>query len=454
MTVRTTPQKNHTEANYTAKDTGKRSTPLAVFGSQGFRLLWIGELISLIGDQFYLIALPWLVLKLTGDPLAMSVVLALAGIPRAIFMLIGGAITDRFTPRLIMLASNLLRLVLVALLAGLVLTAKIEIWMLYGFALFFGLIDAFFFPAHNAIVPDLVENEQLPAANAILQGTAQLSLFAGPVLAGSLITILDQSGATEAAWSARGIGVAFALDALTFLVSAVTLWWIRSRKSEGKTKNEGNNGSLFSAIREGLVIVWNDISLRTFFILIAISNFLVNGPLIVGIPVLADTRLPEGAAAFGILMSAYGGGSLLGIILSGALPRPPARKMGVVLGVVWSGIGLAVAALGLVSTTFAGSVVTLFAGAANGYVATLFITWLQGRTQPHMLGRVMSLLMFSSVGLLPVSNLLTGSLINLNPVGLFLGSGSLMTLIVLLMLFNPAMHAMESGKVEIAAATD
>src|SRR6266852_5874381 len=127
--------------------------PLSV---RNFRLLWIGEGISLLGDQFYMIALPWLVLQLTGSALALGTVMALAGIPRALFMLVGGALVDRFSPRAVMLASNLARLVLVALLSALVLTNHIRLEMLYGFALAFGLADAFYYPGQSAIVPQLL----------------------------------------------------------------------------------------------------------------------------------------------------------------------------------------------------------------------------------------------------------------------------------------------------------
>ena len=94
----------------------KASTPPSVHPLRvhDFRLLWAGESISLLGDQFYLIALPWLVLQVTGNALALGTVLALASIPRALFMLIGGAFVDRFSPRLIMLLSNFARMVLVA----------------------------------------------------------------------------------------------------------------------------------------------------------------------------------------------------------------------------------------------------------------------------------------------------------------------------------------------------
>jgi MFS family permease len=424
-------------------DTGQQgSSPLNLLRNRNFRLLWVGEAISLLGDQFYLIALPWLVLQLTGDALAVGVVLALAGVPRALFMLVGGALTDRFSPRAVMLASNLLRMVLVALLSVLVIGGLIQLWMLYLLALAFGIIDAFFFPAQSAIVPRLVGKEQLQAANAVIQGTMQVSLFAGPVLAGTLIVLL---GNGQGGQDLDGIGLAFAIDALTFLASAVTLWMVRDGGPAGVPEDAGEDESLLPAIAAGLRAVWNDAALRAFFLLIAVSNFLVNGPIIVGIPVLADTRFAEGAAAFGIIMSAYGGGSLMGTLLAGLLPRPPGRVMGVILGAIWSGLGLGVLALGLISTTPMAAVTAFAMGVANGYVVILFVTWLQRRTSEDMLGRMMSLLMLASVGLLPVSNVLTGALVGLNARALFVTAGGLMVILVFLSMLNPAVRAMEEG---------
>lgn len=157
------------------------TSPLHVLRNRNFRLLWIGEGISLLGDQFYLIALPWLILSLTGDALAVGTVLATAGIPRALFMLVGGALTDRFTPRRLMINSNLGCMALTGLLAALVATNLTQLWMLYVLALFFGLADAFFFPAQTSIVPKLVGRDQLQAGNAMIQGTAHLSKFVGPM---------------------------------------------------------------------------------------------------------------------------------------------------------------------------------------------------------------------------------------------------------------------------------
>lgn len=120
-----------------------------------FRLLFSGEGVSLVGDEFYFIALPWLVLQLTGDPVALGGILALQGVPRALLMLVGGALTDRFTPRRVMIVSNAARLALVGVLAALVLGGLVRDWMLYATAFAFGSADGFFFPAQSAIVPQL-----------------------------------------------------------------------------------------------------------------------------------------------------------------------------------------------------------------------------------------------------------------------------------------------------------
>ncbi len=424
----------------------EQSSPLAVLSSRNFRFLWLGEAISLIGDQFYMIALPWLVLQLTGDALAVGTVLAIAAVPRALFMLVGGALVDRFSPRSLMLTSNLVRLVLVASLAGLVLSGSIELWMLYLMALFFGLADAFFYPAQSAIVSQLVVDRDLPSANALIQGTAQLSLFIGPVLAGGLIALFSGGqpvNGSETIVDLRGIGLAFAIDAVTFLVSAATLWLIKVEKKNPAGAEESAEPVL-TAIKEILTYVWRDETLRYFFIIVAAVATVVNSLLIVGVPVLADSRFQQGAAAFGLIMSAYGFGSLLGIILAGALPRPPQGHFGTILLIVTSMAGLGLMLMGLATTAVAAALTSLFMGATLGYVVIQFITWIQLRTPEQMIGRMMSILMFASQGLVPVGMAVAGALLGVNPTGLFIISGLLLVLITLIAMRNPTVRIMSA----------
>ncbi|MCP4363626.1 MAG: MFS transporter [Chloroflexi bacterium] len=415
-----------------------------VLGIRDFRLLWLGESISLLGDQFSFIALPWLVLQLTNDAFAMGIVLAIAGIPRALFMLFGGALTDRFSPRRLMLLTNIARMFLVAALSFLILSSVVQLWMIYLFALLFGLADAFFYPAASAIVPTILPKHQLQIGNSITQGTAQLSVFLGPMLAGLVIAFFaNQSaiGANEAAVDIRGIGIAFGLDAVTFFLSAAMLKLMRHTAVSPANTTQ----NVWQSIKEGLLYVWNDRTLRTVFIVVAALTVLSVAPITIGIPVLADEYLENGAAAFGILMSAYGAGALAGIILSGILPKPPEAKLGTLLFIAVSGMGFLMAGLAFARTMWLAGGLLLAIGVLDGWVIIQFTTWLQIRSPEALLGRIMSLLMFAFVGLAPVADTVFGGLVEWNFTAVVFTSGLLLALISLAAAFQPSIREMGTG---------
>ncbi len=423
-----------------------------IFRSRDFRLLWSGEAVSLLGDQFYMVALPWLVLTLTGNAFAIGTVLALVAIPRAIFMLVGGALTDSLSPRTIMLCSNISRFFLVSALAVLTMTGLIELWMLYTFAILFGLADAFFFPAQSAMIPHLLGSDRLQTGNAVIQGTAQLSVFLGPVLAGTLIALLDGQGASGATPGLLGIGLAFLLDAVSFVASAVTLGMIRlpgSARTAAGSEQAGAaasaeagkaaaNPGLFSAIGEGLSAVWRDKTLRYYFGLIALVNLLMTGPISVGIPVLAESRLAGGAAAYGVILSAFGGGSLVGVVIAGARKRPADRRFPALMLGLTGSMGIGLALLGTLGDVVPVATVATLMGLGQGYVVIQFITWLQLRTEAHMLGRMMSVLMFAVVGLSPLSSTVAGALIQWSAAWVLVGAGILMVVIVGIAALSPS----------------
>src|SRR5512133_2559524 len=294
-------------------EVSRTANPMAqVLRHRDFRLLWLGQATSLLGDQFAMIATPWLVLTLTNDPLVLGVMYALAGIPRAAFLLISGVIVDRLSPRTVMLASDILRLILVTLMAVLVLTGTIQLWMLYGFSLTFGLLSGFFLPASISVVPSVVESSELQAGNAVYQGTGQLSGLIGPALAGGVIAWFAHANFGNTT-GLTGIGLAFSIDALTFIVSVLTLWAMRA----GRQPQSGTGEPAVQAMLAGLRYTWQQPVVRFLFSTTALINLLFLGPLLIGIPVMADTRLTEGAVAFGLIMSAFAGGNLLGAALAG-----------------------------------------------------------------------------------------------------------------------------------------
>jgi hypothetical protein len=407
----------------------------AVMASRNFRLLWIGQGTSLLGDQFYLIAMPWLVLQRTGDPLALGAVLALAGLPRAIFMLLGGAMTDRFSPRVIMLASDLARLVLMVGLATLALAQSVETWMLYVFSLLFGVAAGFFMPASNAIVPDLVGKENLQAGNAITQGTSQLAQFAGPVLAGGLIAWAAHglAGNSAASLNLEGVALAFGFDAFTFLISVVTLWLMHAPAHSTAAMPE----KMLESIGSGLRHFWQDGFIRFVLVMMACGSLLFAGTMMVGIPILATSRLEGGVTAFGILMSAYAGGSLLGIVGAGALPKPGAARLKGLLVVLNVLNALGWITLAALSSTGLAALVMVIMGLSSGYMMITFFTALQRRVPRHLLGRLMSLVLLFNVGLTPLSQALAGMVSKWSLTGLFVMTGVLFLMLVTWASFQP-----------------
>ena len=406
---------------------------LKMMSIRNFRLLFTGTATSLLGDQFALIATPWLVLQLTGDPLALGIVLALEGVPRAAFMLLGGAITDRLSPRTIMLAASTIRLILTAFWAFAIFTDTIQVWMLYVFGLVFGTVAGFAIPAENSIVPTLIEEKDLQAGNSLMIGVAQLVGFIGPTVAGILIGQYSKS--------LFGIGLAFAIDSVTFAVSAACLWMIRTEiKSQQPSEPVGSdskNEGIFASVLAGIRYLWTDRALLLILTVLTAVNFLLAGPLLVGIPVLANQRLPEGAAAFGLLMSAFAGGNLAGCLIAGSLPHPGGRAIRVVILTLLAAFGAGVGAIGFIGSTRLDSCLLFLLGLGNGYIYIILFTWMQTRPPKEMLGRMMSIFMFSGQGLLPISQAISGAAIKWDLSLMFASAGCLVLLVVIWTALQP-----------------
>jgi MFS family permease len=399
-----------------------------------FRLLLAGTSTSLLGDQFALIATPWLALQLSDDPLALGIVLALEGIPRAVFMLVGGAVTDRLSPRRVMLATDVARGIFAAAMAATVLAGAVQMWMLYGFALGFGLIAGFAVPAQNSIVPMLVRRDDLQVGNAVIMGATQLTAFVGPTLAGAIIAAYADSTA--------GSGLAFGIDAATFAISATTFALMRPTSVSAPA---AASVRLWTSIRDGFGHAWADEPMRFVFCVLAAVNLFAVGPLLVGIPLLAHQRLVDGAMAFGILMAAFAVGNLFGYILAAATRPPSSATMSAIVIGVLAGHGVVIASLGAVAHTAVGAGLLAGLGLGNGYLAITLFTWIQARTPREMLGRTMSLLTFASLGLVSLSQAVSGALGKWDLDTLFLVSGGLVLVTTAWVAVNPSLRALSDS---------
>lgn len=375
-----------------------------------FRLLFSGETISVLGDQFHFVALTWLALQITGSGLALGTVLMTAAIPRAAFMLVGGAFSDRFSPRTLMLVSNVIRGVVVGLLAALVLTGRAELWHLYVLAGTFGIVDAFFYPALNTIVPMLVPERQLAPANALVQSAQQVMGLLGPALAGAMVAIVQT-------------GPAFVIDAASFVVAAVAILLIRGGRRQATT-HDARAGNVLATIADGVRAAWADPAVRSIVVLTAAINFAIVGPMSVGLAILADTRFDGGPAAFGLLFSAFGAGAVVGAIAAGSIPRPP--HLGTITLGITTLLGLGLAGIGIAPTLAIALAIHAVMGVLVGFVNVQAIAWLQARIPDERRGRVMSLVTLGSVGLAPVSLAVAGVLVDLGAVTLiFIAGGAI-----------------------------
>jgi MFS family permease len=277
-------------------------------------------------------------------------------------------------------------------------------------------------------------------------GVSQLVQFVGPTIAGILIGKYSSSP--------LGIGLAFSVDAVSFAISAICLWIMRGGRNLASA-NESKTESIWSSILVGVKYLWNDQTLRVMFLILAAVNFLFTGPLLVGIPVLADQYLAEGAVAFGLLMSAFAGGSLIGILLAGSLPRPKGKGMTAFLVLLLASFGVSLGFFGFIRSTWLDFSLMLLLGAGNGYIAILMFTWMQTNTPKDMLGRMMSMVMLAGNGLVPISQAISGAIIKWSLEALFVSAGVLILLVVLWAASQPGLKVFsEVLAAEIRAAAD
>lgn len=405
-----------------------------VLGIRDFMLLWIGQATSMLGDQFHSIAASWLVLKMTGDPMALGMVMAISGIPRALFTVIGGAITDRISSRKLMLITDFIRLFLSTLLAVQIFTGTLQVWMVYIYAAVTGIMGGLFGPASMSIVPHIVPEENLQAGNSLTQGSSALIGFVGPAIAGAMIAAFANE--------ATGMGIAIAVDALTFVISVITLWMMHSNEIVKTEAEKEAAGSIFTSVKEGFSFMVKDPVLRMMFIMIALANLCFTGPLLVGIPFLADTRFSGGAAAYGIIISGYAGGNLLGIILSGALPKPKISMIRLLMVVMFAFFGIGLAAMSWISATWLATANLFILGILNGYISILMITGLQRSTPKALLGRLMSMILLANMSMMPISQALSGAALRWSVTAVFVTAGLIMAALTLVMAFSPVVSGL------------
>lgn len=393
--------------------------PLAV---RNFRLLFLGHCGSMLGDQFYLIALPWLVFSLTGSNLMLGTVLLVAGAVRSAFLLMGGALSDRFSPRVLMLTAYAIGAVVTTLTALAVELDITQRWQLFVLGGCFGLVEATFFPAYQSMTPLLISREQLVAGNSLLRSTVRLMGVIGPAIAGNVIT---RTGFTKA----------FAFDAASFVFAFIMIGLIRTPPIAADTDDQAAppppQPPLWQSILDGLRHTHRNPNLRMLFAYLIIFEFAAAGSHHIGVPAFARLHFgqEEGARALGVMSSAMAAGILVGMVLAGSLNAFKRETRVTTLMTILMTCALTALAF---AATIVPACAALFAfGAASGAVSIIIQARIQMASDKRMLGRVMSILMLGVSLVEMAAYALFGVLADWNLRYVFLLSGLMMGIALL-----------------------
>ncbi len=388
----------------------RRMRALAPLRHRAFRLLAAGQLTSGFGDAFNVVALPWYILDHHGGVLLLGTVLACNGIARTAALVAGGHASDRLRPWVVMLGTDAARAVLSVGLVVIVATRPPSLALLAPIEALLGIGSGLFIPCSYSILPALLPDEDLQAGNALSSGWSQLSLLVGPALGGVLVAAL-------------GPAPAFAVDAASYVVSAVTLAGVRRVQSGAiagsdaasagpdaatdapvATAGDGPGGpSLWTVVRTEPVL-WLILTI-TF-----VANLTSGGTFEVALPALAHGPLHAGATGYGVLVAAFAGGALVGTLVAGQSPRFRRPALVGSAGFILQGAFLA--AVPYLGGTALAAVMLAGTGLLNGFSNVLTLTAFQRWARPEMLGRLMGILMVGSLGVFPVSVLAGGLVVH------------------------------------------
>jgi MFS family permease len=367
----------------------QRRLPASLREPGAFRLLFLGQALSVVGDRITPVAIAFAVLGL-GSATDLGLVLAAGGIPFALFALAGGVWADRVGRRRVMLASDVVRAVSQTATALLLLTGTAEVWMLAVLAFVYGTAAAVFMPALIGLIPQTVTHARLQEANGLLSLTRSVASVAGPALAGVLVV-------------AAGSGEAIAFDAATFAVSALCLARMRL-SAEPPLAAAAESEPFLAGLRGG----WNEVRSRAWLRwgLIAMSVyhvFVLPAVFVLG-PALAVREL-DGASSWAAIVACFGIGGVLGNVVA---LRIPLRRPVLIAALALVGASTQAAIIGSGLGTVGIAALELLAGACVALFFTLWDLSIQEQVPANAVSRVSAYDFSVSMGLMPLGMAVCG----------------------------------------------
>jgi MFS family permease len=353
---------------------------------RNFRLYFGGQVISVSGTWMQRVAQSWLVLELTGSGAAVGGVTAFQFLPILLVAPFGGLIADRMDKRRVLYVSQSLAGLIALTLGLLVLTDRVELWMVYALALALGVVGSFDNPARNAFVMEMVGRSRLTNAvglNSVLVNSARII---GPAVGGLLIVTV-------------GIGICFILNAFSYLALIGALLLMRDREIERSEPEPRRRGQL----REALAYVWREPVLRVPLVMMGVVGLFVYEFEVI-LPLLARFTFGGGADVFGTMFAAMGLGAVLGGFYTATRGERPARTL------IWMAyaVGAAVAVTAIMPSLWMALLTLVAVGATTTAFLTLGNAVMQLHSVPEMRGRVMALRAAAVLGSRPIGAPIVG----------------------------------------------
>jgi MFS family permease len=355
---------------------------------RNYRIFFTGQLVSLAGSWMQNVALAWLVIELSGSPLAIGALAFWRFVPFTVFGLVAGVVTDRIESRKLVMATQAAAMTVSALLAIVVLTGTATLPLVYVLAALGGITLAFDAPGRQSHTFQMVAPRELPNAVALYAGLFNGSRVIGPAIAGLVIAV-------------AGTGFCFVVNAFSFLAVLTALALIRDEELHPVARDP--SARLIAGTRRALAFAWHDPQIRLVLAVVTVVST-VGFNFHVLVPLLAADTLHVGPEGFGLLSAAFGLGALIGALATASFHEASWR----LFATGGAGFGVLVLALALIHDSFpAGGLLfvigicfTLFTANANALI--------QLGAPDHLRGRMIGLYLFAFVGLAPFGGLFAG----------------------------------------------
>ncbi len=389
-----------------------------------------GQTLSRIGDFLFQIALAWWVLEKTGSATAMGTVLFFSTLPMVVFVLVGGVVVDRMRRGLLLFMSDMARCFIMVVGAWLAFTDQLVLWQIYVIAILFGFADAFFLPAYNALIQQMVAEEDLPSANSINSLSMQFGRVAGPAIGGLIVGF-------------GGTAVAFGFNALSFFIGALTVASLLNLPAPTSTDPGGFTLKQFKEdLRDGFSTIFSTPVLWVAILVFAFTNITLAGPYNIAMPFLVQQELGGDEKMLGFIYAIFPIGYAIASLIMGSFQK--IRHRGIVFYVCGAiaGIGLGVFGFGL--PLYLLVIAALLNGAALEIDGLIWTNLMQEKVPPEKMGRVSSVDSLGSFVLLPIGFAFTGWLIDtIGVTSVFIAAGAVTAVISLLPLLHPVIRKLD-----------